>query len=130
LYGSGTARFLRLFGWNLWRNLPGQWLSQIRNFQIFILSLTVLLIFFYCFHLQSVAAVVVVIMAELATIAFIFVAHDKASNRNKYKDFDQTLKLLCDVANFCINQMMLVMIGSFLCLSVVLQVAIEITLIC
>ena len=69
---------------------------------------------------------VVVIMAELATIAFIFVAHDKASNRNKYKDFDQTLKLLCDVANFCINQMMLVMIGSFLCLSVVLQVAIEI----
>jgi len=25
------------------------------------------------------------IMAEIATIGFIFVAHDKASNRNKYK---------------------------------------------
>nr|CAH0101572.1 unnamed protein product [Daphnia galeata] len=43
----------------------------------------------------SVAALVLVIMAEMAMTAFIFVAHDKASNRNKNKNFDRDLKLLC-----------------------------------
>ena len=62
-------------------------------------------------------------MAEIATIGFIFVAHDKASNRNKNKNFDQNLQLLCDLANFCINPVMLVMVGAFLCVSVVLQIA-------
>lgn len=61
-------------------------------------------------------------MAEMATTAFIFVAHDKASNRNKNKNFDRDLKLLCDLANFCIQPMLLVITGSFLCISVVLQV--------
>jgi flagellar biosynthesis protein FliP len=63
-------------------------------------------------------------MAEMATTAFIFVAHDKASNRNKNKNFDRDLKLLCDLANFCVQPMLLVITGSFLCVSVVLQVGI------
>ncbi|XP_057381163.1 mucin-2-like isoform X2 [Daphnia carinata] len=77
----------------------------------------------------SVAALVLVIMAEMATTAFIFVAHDKASNRNKNKNFDRDLKLLCDLANFCIQPMLLVITGSFLCISVVLQIG-SITLAC
>lgn len=72
---------------------------------------------------------IVVIVAEMATIGFIFVAHDKASNRNKNRNFEQNLQLLCDVASFCINPVMLVMIGSFLCVSVILQIA-SITLSC
>lgn len=68
-------------------------------------------------------------MAEMATIGFVFVAHDKASNRNKNKNFDENLEALCDVAHFCVNPVMLVMIGSFLCVSVVLQIA-SITLAC
>nr|CAH0098604.1 unnamed protein product [Daphnia galeata] len=77
----------------------------------------------------SVAALVLVIMAEMATTAFIFVAHDKASNRNKNKNFDRDLKLLCDLANFCVQPMLLVITGSFLCVSVVLQIG-SITLAC
>ncbi len=61
-------------------------------------------------------------MAEMATTAFIFFAHDKASNRNKNKNFDRDLKLLCELANFCVQPMLLVITGSFLCVSVVLQV--------
>lgn len=72
--------------------------------------------------LQSVAALVLVIMAEMATIAFIFFAHDKASNRNKNKNFDRDLKLLCDMASFCVQPMLMIITGSFLCVSIVLQV--------
>jgi flagellar biosynthesis protein FliP len=61
-------------------------------------------------------------MAEMATSAFIFFAHDKASNRNKNKNFDRDLKLLCELAYFCVQPMLLVITGSFLCVSVVLQV--------
>ncbi|XP_046454376.1 mucin-5AC-like isoform X2 [Daphnia pulex] len=77
----------------------------------------------------SVAALVLVIMAEMATSAFIFFAHDKASNRNKNKNFDRDLKLLCELAYFCVQPMLLVITGSFLCVSVVLQIG-SITLAC
>ncbi len=59
---------------------------------------------------------------ETVTAAFIFVSHDKVRNRNKYREFDQTIRQLCDIANFCINPMMLVLTGSFLCAAVILQV--------
>lgn len=72
---------------------------------------------------QSVVSLVVVILSEMATIVFLFLAHDKASNRNKNKFFDQNMQLLCEVAHFCINPVMLVMVGSFLCVSVILQVS-------
>lgn len=75
--------------------------------------------------MQSVAALVLVIMAEMATTAFIFIAHDKASNRNKNKTFDHDLKLLCEIANFCVQPILMVITGSFLCLSIVLQVNVE-----
>ena len=67
--------------------------------------------------------VVIVIVGEMATAAFIFVAHDKVRNRNKYRDFDQTIRILCDVANFCVNPMMLVLTASFLCVAIILQVS-------
>lgn len=64
----------------------------------------------------------IVIIGEMATIGFIFFAHDKASNRSKHRNFHEDFKVLCDLADFCVNEMMLIMVGSFLCVSVVLQV--------
>ena len=78
--------------------------------------------FFVLFKRQSIGALILVIIAEMATVAFIYVAHDKASNRNKNKNFDRDLKLLCDLASFCIQPMLLIITGTFLCVSIVLQV--------
>lgn len=71
---------------------------------------------------KGVVGVVIVMMMELATAAFIFVAHDKVRNRNKFKDFDRTLLLLCEIGNFCVNPTMLVLVGSFLCIAIIIQV--------
>ena len=59
---------------------------------------------------------------EMATAAFIFLSHDKVKNRNKYKDFDLIVQKLCNDANFCVNPMMLVLTGSFLCIAIIFQV--------
>jgi len=73
----------------------------------------------------SVAGVLLVMLAEMATAGFIFVAHDKIMNRNHYQDFDELIRNLCEIASVCVNPMMLVMVGSFLIASVVLQVPLQ-----
>lgn len=61
-------------------------------------------------------------LMEMATAGFIFVAHDKMLNRNSHRHFEQTMDDLCHAASVCVNPMMLVMVGSFLIASVLLQV--------
>jgi len=72
--------------------------------------------------MQSVALTFLDMIGQMGAAGFVFLAHDKTQNRNRYANFQLLMTSMCHMSSVCVQSAALALIGAVLSVAILAQV--------